>query len=379
MLLTRVIAKLELGGAQLGALRLTQALRKHGVETRLIAAQAEPEGMELFERAGLEVEVWPRPAGLEMQYACDPRFAAWLRPRLLGADLVHAHMLGAWWAAARAIPGGVPLVASEHNSIAWPIALETQARAALVRVDRFLAHGPQAREFAIARGLSADRIERGISAIDPHLPEIDRSLASERIVFAGRLQREKGPDLLLDALAAIERPPATYVLGSGPLLESLRLRAGELGIGRTIRFCGWQTDPGRWIRGARACVVPSRRESWSQSAVQAMALGTPVIGTDVEGLPDTLGEGRGVIVDAGDPPAIASALTRLLAGREVPNLDAARRYAVGFFPEPVGRHYLKLYRALIGHRRASVAIGGRTPARPRRRVRGPALSPGARG
>ena len=44
----------------------------------------------------------------------------WLTPRLADAPIVHAHMFGAWWAAGRAMPAGVPLVASEHNDLTWP-------------------------------------------------------------------------------------------------------------------------------------------------------------------------------------------------------------------------------------------------------------------
>ena len=45
---------------------------------------------------------------------------AWLAPRLGDTELIHAHMFGAWWAAAHAAPAGTPLVASEHNQYLWP-------------------------------------------------------------------------------------------------------------------------------------------------------------------------------------------------------------------------------------------------------------------
>src|SRR5690242_7156034 len=116
--LTSVIAKLEPGGTQLGALRKLLALREHGFESHVIAGEATAPGIGLFTGHGIGVEVWGRCSG--MQYACRSDFADWLRPRLARADLVHAHMFGAWWAAARAIPTGVPLVGSEHNAFQWP-------------------------------------------------------------------------------------------------------------------------------------------------------------------------------------------------------------------------------------------------------------------
>jgi hypothetical protein len=82
-------------------------------------------------------------AGVDLQWHCDPTFAAWLQPRLGGADVVHAHMLGAWWAAAHALRAGVPLVAGEHNGYAWWGEPPWAAMAEVAtRVDRFYAHGP---------------------------------------------------------------------------------------------------------------------------------------------------------------------------------------------------------------------------------------------
>jgi len=61
-------------------------------------------------------------------------------------------------------------------------------------------------------------------------------------------------------------------------------------------------------------VVPSREESWSQSAVLALGRGVPVVGTAVDGLARTLGQGRGVLVAPEDSRALAEALSRVLGG-----------------------------------------------------------------
>jgi hypothetical protein len=64
------------------------------------------------------------------------------------------------------------------------------------------------------------------------------------------------------------------------------------GLEAAVRLPGWSYQPGRYIAGASVHVVPSR-ESWSQSAVLALGLGVPVIGTAVDGLAATLGQARG--------------------------------------------------------------------------------------
>ncbi len=345
--ITRVIANLERGGAQLGVLRLTEALRRVGIVTRIFAGEASPPAVALFRGAGIEVEVWGGEHGL--QYALSSAFADWLRPRLSGADVVHAHMVGGWWAAANALGGRVPLAASEHNALQWPSTPATERlRAALARVDVFYAHGPDARASILELGCPRDRLRAGVSAIPIPDRSSDPSLPSPRIVYAGRLHREKGPDLLLEALARMRRPPPTFLLGEGPEERSLRDRSQKLGLDGVVRFEGWQDDPQRWLAGADVCAVPSRYDAWCQTALIAMSLGVPVVAAAVEGMPATLAHGRGVLVRPDDPQALAEALDDVLRGRRAVNLSAARSYAGRFAPALVGEAYASDYRALHG-------------------------------
>jgi len=137
----RVIGVLERGGAQLSALRLSFALRSHGIVTRLYAGDATAEGLALAAAFDVPAEAFAQQAHLQWVPSTD--FAEWLRARLADAELVHAHMFGAWWAAAVAAPDGLPLVASEHNAVTWPYGdFVTAARAAVPRVTAFFTHGP---------------------------------------------------------------------------------------------------------------------------------------------------------------------------------------------------------------------------------------------
>jgi glycosyltransferase involved in cell wall biosynthesis len=173
-----------------------------------------------------------------------------------------------------------------------------------------------------------------------------RRLPSPRIVFAGRLHPEKGPDLLLDALARLAEPPPAFLLGAGVMEPELRRRAARLGIDRRVHFEGWRDDPASWIAGASVCVVPSRFDAWSQTAALAMSLGVPVIGTAVEGLPGVLGDGRGVLVEPENPAALADAIEGVLSGRLRTDVRAARLYARGFTPRAVAALYAAAYRDL---------------------------------
>jgi len=343
--LVRIIAALESGGAQLGALRVTRELARRGVATRTLAGEATPSGLDLFASGGVDVEVWGGRSGL--QYEPSEAFAAWLEPRLQDAEVVHAHMFGGWWAAARAVPARTPLCASEHNRLRWPAApRSSEMRDALRCVDRFFAHGDQARCEVLAAGLARERLVEGSSPIAGLGASARPGLPRPLVVYAGRLHEEKGPDLLVRALARMQSPPAALLLGSGPLEPALRRLIRALGLQRTVRLAGWVAEPAPYVAAATVAVVPSRDEAWSQSAVLAMGLGVPVVGTAVGGLRHTLANGRGLLVEPGDPEALAAGIEGVLSGRLRPDAVAGSTYAERFTVERVAGRYLRAYREL---------------------------------
>jgi glycosyltransferase involved in cell wall biosynthesis len=305
-----------------------------------------------------------------MQYATSPAFAAWLRPRVADAEVVHGHMFGAWWAVTEGTDTRTPVAASEHNALQWPSTPRvTEMRRALRRVDAFFAHGPATRATVRRLGLPASRLHPGRSAVESGAPaqttpkRLD-DLPRPRVLFAGRLHREKGPDVLIEALARLSPPPACVLLGVGPEEAALRRRAHELGIDDVVLMAGWEERVSPWLAAADLLVVPSRYDSWSQAAVTAMAHGVPVIGTNVEGLPSTLADRRGLLVPPDDPDALARAIDDLISGRRVPDLAAARLYAGRYTATRVAAYYMGIYRRLVAG--ASSSARHSPPGRTRR-------------
>lgn len=339
-----MVAKLELGGAQISLLRVARALTLRGHPTRLFAGAATSAGIELAARFGIEVEVMG--SDVDLQWNCAPEFADWLRPRLLGADVVHAHMLGAWWAAASAIGDGVPLIASEHNGYDFNEPPWAAMTAVGPRVDRFYAHGPGARAGALRAGVEAARIRPGISPVGGMESRPRPGLPAPRIVFTGRLSPDKGPDVLIDAIALMASPPPVLMLGDGVMAGALRAQVARLGLGDVVSFGGWVDEPGPWVAGSTVQAIPSRDESFSQTAVLAMALGVPVIGTAVDGFPATLAANRGVLIAPEDPAALAVALEAVLAGELATDTVAAQAWAHQFDTATVASVYERDYAEL---------------------------------
>lgn len=146
------------------------------------------------------------------------------------------------------------------------------------------------------------------------------------LVAAGRLTRQKGFDLLLRALpAVVEQLPGLRVLiaGEGPERRALTGQAARLQLQERVRFLGERGDLAVLFAAADGFVLPSRDEGSPYVLLEAMALGLPIVATDVGGVRALLdGGSNGLLVRAGDPPALAAALLRLLQFREEARLRA---------------------------------------------------------
>ena len=357
MRVMRIVGVLEPGGAQLSALRLSRALAGFGIDSSmLLAGDATAAGIGVARRYGVSIDAFCPGEHRRLQWTPDDAFVDWLRPRLVGADLVHAHMFGAWWAAAAALDGrDTPLVASEHNAVTWPHGDHgAAAKAAAPRLAAFFAHGPAARAFATTLGLDPHIVHEGRSAVEALDASPLPDLATPRLTFTGRFHEDKGPDVLVEALPLLANElgelPHCYLVGDGPMRPRLQHRTHQLGLATRVRFPGWTHHPARYVAAAAVHVVPSREEAWSQSAVIAMGLGVPVVGTAVEGLPLTLGEGRGLLVAPEDPHALAAGIAAILRGQQRTDLNGARAYAARFQAAPVAERYAAVYHRLIDER-----------------------------
>jgi glycosyltransferase involved in cell wall biosynthesis len=214
----------------------------------------------------------------------------------------------------------------------------------------------------IAYGFPLERVREGISPVVGTRARAAPGLTSPRIVFAGRLDpRQGGPDILVEALGLLRDPPPTLILGDERLRLPLQRRVRELGLAKRVSFPGWVADPGPYIAGATVPAIPSRDEAFSQTAIIGLAHGVPVTGTDVDGFPATLGDGRGIPAPPDDPQALAGALEQVLHDelqRPRPLRSLAERYA----PARVAAIYERTYRSLVAHEAAGTQTVSRARA-----------------
>lgn len=146
--------------------------------------------------------------------------------------------------------------------------------------------------------------------------------------FAGRLEEGKGPLVLVDALASVNREgplAVARVAGIGPQLMQVKARVRELGLREAFELVGHYSEPlGRtaFMNSLDVFVLPSFAEGTPKSIIEAMAHGVPVIATTVGGIADILDGESGILVPPGDSAALADAMLSLAR-------DHTRRVAMG--------------------------------------------------
>lgn len=187
----------------------------------------------------------------------------------------------------------------------------------------FRVHGLRDRQLVWApHAIENDRFEDPTGEHETHARQWRTSLGipddAPTFVFAGKLERKKAPDNLLDAFLGLSAEAHLVVVGSGPLEATLRARAAEHAEGR-VHFVGFQNQsrmPAAYRLGD-VFVLPSQGpgETWGLAVNEAMACGRAAVVTDRVGCAlDLIVEGEtGHVVPADDPKALRDALARLAA------------------------------------------------------------------
>jgi glycosyltransferase involved in cell wall biosynthesis len=272
-------------------------------------------------------------------------------------------------AAARMLPGRLPVVATEHVT---PDALRATAgkRAQLWLAGRL--YPGAAAVVAVSEGLRGALIAelhlppaRVRTIYNPFDPEIDAMAAPSEpphpwlvdgqpvLVAVGRLAQQKAYPNLLRALALVRRevPARLLVLGAGEERAALEALAAELGVAEAARFLGYVANPFPYMRQATAFVLASDWETMGFVLVEAARVGAAIVATDVEFGPNEIiePERSGLLVPPADPRALADAILRILRDPELgQRLRAgAIERAERFTPAASVAAYADLFQAVI--------------------------------
>lgn len=183
------------------------------------------------------------------------------------------------------------------------------------------------------------------------LPEPARPEA-KLFSYIGRLTRLKRVE---DALEALRHTAADdvriQVIGEGPFRSRLEKMAQDIGVAHRVHFCGFREDRLTLLGRSTALVLPSLAEGISRVAMEAMAIGKPVIGTDIPGISVLVKDGEtGILVPERSPISIARAIDLLVDGPELAVQMGERGRSLIFerFSAPAAvERYERLYEGLV--------------------------------
>lgn len=317
------ITELDPGGAERALVETLTRLDRSRWTPKVYCLGPEAALVEPLANAGIEVVCFE--ARSRDVFSAIRRLRQWFRkdrPAVVATSLFHANIVGRL--AARGL--GIPVIAGHRvaeRDARWHLRLERLT-------NRLVSHhvmvSESVRSFLVDNRVATAEsssviyngvdIERFVNA-----PTIEFDAPGPVLLFAGRLTKQKGLEVLFDAWQEVRQNHADATLliaGDGPLRSIVESQDGNNGV----QSIGYQRDLAGWYRRADLVVLPSRWEGLPNVMLESLAAGTPIVASDVEGVREVLVTQPEWIVPPGDAAALAAAMTTVLA-----DLDTAKKSA----------------------------------------------------
>lgn len=279
---------------------------------------------------------------------------------------------------------GVPAVIGSHRQLGDLLgsAKFTAQLFAFQFCDRIVCNSYAAARVLLDHGIAKRKvvvIGNGLpqDAFAPAEPVLPRVRGVMRVGMIARMNTpSKNHALFLQAAARISPrlPNVEFIfVGDGPLRASLERQVSDWALGGRVCFLGDRSDVPGVLASLDLSVLPSSSESQSNSILESMAAGVPVIATDVGGNPELVGQGRGSLVEPDDADALARAIETALLNPKwrQETCHRAREFALqNFRLDDMSRRYEELYEDLLEEKnwRPAVSQVSRTTQGRRLRV-----------
>jgi L-malate glycosyltransferase len=360
------------GGAEAQVAALTGALSsRHGIDVSVILLNPDSRLGRELRLAGIPVvELDERQASTPGLFRQVHRLLSGMRP-----DIVHTHrqkedIIGGGAAAL----GGIPSVRTVHGA-PEPEIRGGARRNVLTTMDRWVARHLQSRVVAVStdlmakleiqfpgasltvipNGISFAAVQSAATSAGFQLPP--GSPGALKLGFFGRLVQIKRVDLLIQVaneLAGMtDQPFDFYIVGEGPLQESLAALSQSGRASARVHFLGYQANSASVMRQMDAVMLVSDHEGLPMVLLEAAVLGVPIVARAVGGIPEFMASvDKGVLVDSADPKVIATQLLRAnLGGMRTSPVTQANPALASYSIEVTSERYLALYKDVIAARR----------------------------
>ena len=386
---TRVLMVVEklhgLGGAQMQALRLARALKPRGIEARIVTGRwrwSEPrrteiDGIEVlglftafkfFHLRGL------RRLGMYI-YLASLLLHLWLKRRSYDVIHVHSATVSAFAVALAGKWFRKPTIMKVMASGGWSDFKRMQkggevpGSAAMARrfrgIDRVVCLNAEAEAECRAFGFAEQQLFRVPNGfpVSEVSTRVSRAQPDPIVVtYAGRLDAQKNPRRLIDAIEILSRSAGALhlrfdILGDGPQRNDIERLVAERSLGEIVRLHGRVDNVPAHLVQTDIFVLPSLSEGISNALLEAMAHGLACVATRIPGNVDLIHHREtGILVEPDDASALAEAIRELsgdAALRERLGSAARRLVEERFDIDVVATKYAELYRELVSARAAA--------------------------
>ncbi len=321
-----VIDELDIGGTEQQILELVKRLDRRRYIPLVCCFRPGRVSAEI-EAAGVPVFVLPKRAVVDIRLVW--RLVRLMRRERIG--LLQTYLFTAnTWARLAGILARVPvIVTSERNVDVWEQATKRVIGLWLNRWTRLTSGNSEAvKEYLTGKGVPRDKLRvvyNGVDATRFETPVASDDTKAELgipphhsvVCLLARLEPQKDPRAFLQAAAMlIQKMPAVsfLVVGGGSLRADLERESRELGIETRVIFTGPRRDVHRLLAACDVSVNSSLKEGMSNTIMESMAAGKPVVATTVGGNPELVADGvTGFLVPPRDVVALAHAIERILA------------------------------------------------------------------
>lgn len=373
-LVLHVVFRFSVGGLENGIVNLINRMPADRFRHAIVAlTDCDPVFCQRIQRPDVRLFSLHKPPG--HSFRLYPRLDRLFRE--LAPAVVHTRNLAALEATVPAWFAGVP--ARVHGEHGWDVSDPggTRRKYQLLRrayspfVSRYVALSAHLESYLVERvGIAPDRVERICNGVDtarfapgPAAARIDRPGTpfdtSESVVVGtvGRLQAVKDQLTLVRAFSLARqageggRRLRLLIAGDGPLRAEVEAEIRAAGIGDVTWLAGERSDVPELMRALDVFALPSQAEGISNTILEAMASGLPVVATAVGGNAELVAEGEtGALVPAQNPDAMARALLRYTedaALRQAHGLAARKRVEQNFSIDGMVERYAALYEDLL--------------------------------
>ena len=253
-------------------------------------------------------------------------------------DLIHAHDMRASFFSALCC-GKIPLVSHIHNNA-------YDARGLSPKTVAYLLAGFKAKHIlwvsnSSYEGYAFHKLFAKKSSVLYNIIDTDQIFAKKAqdentydydMIYVGRLTFQKDPQRLMRLCARLkERKPdlKVAIVGTGELEAEVKELCRELNLQENVQFLGFQSNPIKMVHDTKAMILTSRWEGTPMCALEAMALGTPVVSTPSDGMKDLIDDGiNGYLTD--DDEVMAEKLLKIMkddAHRSFLGENAKKKFA----------------------------------------------------